>query len=81
MTSAGTDGPVDCTEVVPGLIVRSGKIDKVFGQMMDELKPEAAYFFPENSQRAGLMVVNLATEADIAPTLERFWFGLAGTVS
>ena len=27
--------------------IRSGKVEKVFQQIQEELKPEAAYFFPE----------------------------------
>jgi len=33
---------------------RTGKIEKVFQGLVEELKPEAAYFFPEGGERAGL---------------------------
>ena len=40
-------------------LVSSGKINRVFQSIMEDLKPEAAYFFPENGQRGGLLVVNM----------------------
>lgn len=30
--------------------IRSGKVEKVFAQILEDLKPEAAYFFPEGSK-------------------------------
>jgi hypothetical protein len=36
---------------------RNGKVEKVFQGILEELKPEAAYFFPEGGERAGLFVV------------------------
>jgi hypothetical protein len=56
--------------------IRSGKIEKVFQQMLDELKPEAAYFFPDGGERAGLLVVDMQDPSQIAQTAERFFFGL-----
>ena len=31
--------------------IRSGKVEKVFKQIAQELKPEAAYFFPQGGER------------------------------
>jgi hypothetical protein len=56
--------------------IRSGKIEKVFQQMLDELKPEAAYFFPDGGERAGLFVVDMQDASQVAQTAERFFFGL-----
>jgi hypothetical protein len=56
--------------------VRSGKIEKVFQQLLDELKPEAAYFFPDRGERAGLFVVDMHDPSQVAQTAERFFFGL-----
>jgi hypothetical protein len=33
--------------------MRSGKMDKIFQGILEELKPEAAYFFPEGGERGG----------------------------
>jgi hypothetical protein len=56
--------------------IRSGKVAKVFQQIQDELKPEAAYFFPEGGERAGLFVVEMQGSSQIAEIAERFFFGL-----
>jgi len=62
-------------------LVGSGKVNRVFQSIMEDLKPEAAYFFPENGQRAGLLVVNMTDSSDLAKMLEPFWFGLKADVS
>jgi hypothetical protein len=62
-------------------LVGSGKVSRVFQSIMEDLKPEAAYFFPENGQRSGLMVVNMADSSDLATAIEPFWHGLHASVS
>ncbi len=61
-------------------VVRTGKVGKVFQQIMDDLKPEAAYFFPEGGQRAGLLVFDMRESSQVAEVAERFWFGLHASV-
>lgn len=61
-------------------IIRSGKIDKMMQGIMEDLKPEAAYFYPEEGDRAGLMVFDMTDSSQVAQTLERFWFGLKAKV-
>jgi len=41
-----------------------------------ELKPEAAYFFPEGGERAGLFVVDMKESSEVAEIAERLFFGL-----
>lgn len=48
---------------------------------MEEFKPEAAYFFPENGQRGGLMVINAADSSDLVKVAESVWFGLQADIS
>ena len=55
---------------------RTGKIEKVFQGLLEELKPEAAYFFPEGGERAGLFVVDMKESSQVAEIAERFFFGL-----
>lgn len=62
-------------------LVGSGKISRVFQSIMEDLKPEAAYFFPENGQRSGLLVVNMTDSSDLAKAVEPFWHGLQADVS
>jgi hypothetical protein len=61
-------------------ILRSGKIDKVFGQLLEELKPEAAYFYPVNGQRGGHLIVNMTEGTDVLRVGEKIWFGLNAEV-
>jgi hypothetical protein len=60
--------------------IRSGKVEKVFQQILEDLKPEAAYFFPEGGERAGLFVVNMQEPSQIAEVAERFFFGLNASI-
>ena len=60
--------------------IRSGKVNKVFEAIMKELKPEAAYFFPDGGQRAGLFVVDMQDSSQVAQVAERFFFGLDADV-
>ena len=57
-------------------IIRSGKMNQVFDRLMQELKPEAAYFYPEVGLRAGHLICDLADESKIVHIAEAFWFGL-----
>src|SRR5437870_1518250 len=56
--------------------IRTGKLEKVFQQIVEDLKPEAAYFHPEGGERAGFFVINMDDSSQIALTAERFFFGL-----
>jgi hypothetical protein len=56
--------------------IRSGKMEKVFQGILEELKPEAAYFFPEGGERAGLFVVDMKESSQVVEIAERFFFGL-----
>jgi len=62
-------------------LVKTGKIGQNFHSLMDDFKPEAAYFFPEDGQRSGFMIVNVADSSDLAKVVESFWFGLHADVS
>jgi hypothetical protein len=56
--------------------VRAGKVAKVFQRIMDDVKPEAAYFFAEGGERAGLIVFDMRESSQVAEVAERFFFGL-----
>jgi hypothetical protein len=62
-------------------LVKSGKISRNFQSLMEEFKPEAAYFFPENGQRSGFMIVEATESSDLARIGESFWFGLHADIS
>ncbi|MGE5271177.1 MAG: DUF3303 family protein [Thiohalocapsa sp.] len=59
--------------------IKSGKVEKVIQQLMAELKPEAAYFFPDGD-RGGFIVVNMDDSSQIVQIAERFFFGLSARV-
>jgi hypothetical protein len=60
--------------------MRSGKVGKVMEQIMTDLKPEAAYFYPDAGQRGGHFVFNMTDSLQVAQTAERFFFGLNATI-
>jgi len=60
--------------------LKSGKVLKAFGMIMEELKPEAAYFYPDGGERGGLFVINMEQGSDVAEVAERFWYGLNANV-
>jgi len=62
-------------------LVKSGKIGQNFHSLMDDFKPEAAYFFPEKGQRSGFMIIKVTDSSDLAKVVESFWFGLQADVS
>ncbi len=61
-------------------LLRSGKINNILERISNDLKPEAAYFYAENGQRAGLYVVNVEDSSQVLEISERLWFGLGGDV-
>jgi len=62
-------------------LVKSGKIGQNFHSLIEDFKPEAAYFFPENGQRSGFMIVNMTDSSDLARVAESFWIGLHADIS
>lgn len=62
-------------------LVQEGKIGKVFHSLMDDFKPEAAYFFTEQGVRSGFMVLNVGEQPEFIKLAESFWFGLRAKIS
>jgi Domain of unknown function (DUF3303) len=62
-------------------LVSSGKIGQIFQTLIEDFKPEAAYFFPENGQRSGFLIVNMTDSSDLARIAESFWIGLHADIS
>ena len=52
---------------------REGTLGKTIQQILQAMKPEAAYFVAENGQRCGFLVVNLDNASKI-PALAEPWF-------
>ena len=47
---------------------------------MADLKPEAAYFYPEGGDRGGVFFVNLKESTDVMRSAEPLWLGLNAKV-
>lgn len=61
-------------------IVGSGKINDIFQKVMEDFQPEAAYFFPSNGQRGGVLFVNMQDSSEVALKAERLWIALGAKV-
>jgi len=53
--------------------VRDGSAGKKVTQILDELKPEAAYFCAKDGKRGGFLIVNLSNTSEI-PRFAEPWF-------
>jgi len=60
--------------------MRTGRMAQVFQQLAEDLKPEAAYFYPESGERGGHFIVNMQDGAEVAGIAERFFLGLNADV-
>ena len=61
-------------------LLKSGKIEKTLPGIMEDLKPEAAYFYSDHGYRAGLYIVEMTEGSQVLEFGERLWFGLGGEV-
>jgi hypothetical protein len=59
---------------------KDGTIERLIGSTMDRLRPEAAYFYPENGRRTALMVFDLKNPSDIPAIVEPFFSELNAAV-
>jgi len=53
--------------------VKDGSLPKLMGKMIDQLKPEAAYFFPDDGLRSALFVFDLKDPSQIPAVAEPFF--------
>jgi len=60
--------------------VQAGELGKIFEATMADLKPECAYFFPQDGKRAAIFVFDMKNSEDIARIAERFFVGLDAEV-
>lgn len=54
-------------------VIRSGKIGETIGRILEQQRPEAAYFTEEDGKRTGFIVVNIDHPYQI-PSLCEPWF-------
>lgn len=60
--------------------IKDGSIGKTIEGLMDQLKPEAAYFMAENGQRAGMLVFDMSDPAQIPQIAEQLFLNLDAEV-
>lgn len=53
--------------------MKNGNLSATIGSILDDLKPEAAYFLASNGKRTALLVVNMQDASQI-PALAEPWF-------
>ncbi|MEJ2700226.1 MAG: hypothetical protein P8Z70_11285 [Desulfuromonadales bacterium] len=54
-------------------LVRNGKVGQVTGRILEEIKPEAAYFTEQDGTRCGIFVINAESPSDIPKFAEPFF--------
>jgi hypothetical protein len=54
-------------------LVRNGKVGQVINRILEEIKPEAAYFTEQDGARGGLFVLNLEDASQIPRIAEPFF--------
>jgi hypothetical protein len=60
--------------------VRDGSAGKIMARILDDAKPEAAYFTSKDGCRGGYIVVNLTQASDIPRFAEPWYLNLNATV-
>lgn len=60
--------------------VEDGTLAETFETLTDELEPEAAYFYAEDGDRAGMMVFDMTDQAQCAQIAERLFRDLEAEV-
>ena len=60
--------------------VADGSMLELIEVLLEDLKPEAAYFWPEAGERGGLMVFDMAEASDMVPIAERLFAGIDAEV-
>ena len=60
--------------------LKSGRIGKMLPQLLEDLKPEAAYFYSTDGYRSGHFIVNMTDSTQVFDIGERLWLGMGGEV-
>ena len=60
--------------------IKDGSLGRTLEALAQQLNPEAAYFFPENGKRAGLMVFDMGDPTEIPQIAEQLFINLDAAV-
>ena len=53
--------------------VRDGSVGAKMGRILEDIRPEAAYFYEDNGMRTGLLIVDVPNPSRV-PALAEPWF-------
>jgi hypothetical protein len=62
-------------------LVRKGKIGAVLGRILDEVKPEAAYFTEQDGKRGAILIVDVKDPSRVPSIAEPFFLHLSADCS
>lgn len=60
--------------------IKDGSLGQLVESLVQDLKPEAAYFWPEDGKRAGMMVFDMADPSEIPQIAEQLFLNLNAAV-
>jgi hypothetical protein len=60
--------------------IKDGSLTRTIQSLLEELKPEAAYFWPVDGERAGMMVFDMADPSQIPQIAEPLFINLDAAV-
>jgi len=60
--------------------IKDGSLARTLEPLMEELKPEAAYFWPENGERGGMMVFDMTDPSQIPQVAEPLFLNVDAAV-
>ncbi len=60
--------------------IRDGSLAQTIQSLLEELEPEAAYFWPENGERAGMIVFDMADTTQIPQIAEPLFMNVDAAV-
>ena len=61
--------------------LKEGRMPMILGKLMEQLKPEAAYFYAENGKRTAIMVFDMKDTSHIPVIAEPGFMGLNADIS
>src|SRR5689334_16663701 len=61
-------------------LITEGRLKEVMGGIMEELKPEAAYFYAEGGERTAIFIVDLAEASKIPALAEPLFLALGARI-
>jgi len=60
-------------------LVRNGRVGESIGRILDNIKPETAYFTEQDGKRGGIFVVNVNSPSDVPFYAEPFFLTFQAT--